>query len=84
MSEITRCAVSHGSDGVCVSITARLKFGEAIPRVPESGSLADPSLDYQNLVAAVDRYISGLFGGRAPQPIRLPLQAAFLDRNEQE
>src|SRR5437763_16727195 len=74
MPTIADCTATYGSDGVHLSITAYLRYGEELHQDLGSEEL-DPRLSaYENLTAAADRYIHVLFGGRAPQPIRLPSQ----------
>jgi hypothetical protein len=81
MAEITKCFATYEPDGVHLSIVAFLKYGEEF-RQPleeaEPGRLLTP---FEHLSWAVDRYIFGLFDGRTPEPIRLPLLSEQADHN---
>ena len=57
-----------------LSMTAYLKYGEELRQDLGSEELNPRLSAYENLTAAADRYIHALFGGHAPQAIRLPSQ----------
>jgi hypothetical protein len=78
MVKITKCAASFEEDGVHVSIGAYLKYGEELLQAPGEAEPAPLMSAYENLVAAVNRYIRELFEdrGHIPRPVRLPMRAS--------